>query len=249
MNVKVIFCILFLFLFFKGFALMAGEGQSNYLTNKEIVEKIYSLLQSEDLDSAKAHMFSFGDDKTVVNTWIGLQCDINNIKGDPYLSAEFAEAGIAYCSEKGYKMPAAMMLHNISAFFMPNWDENVDSAAVPIALDAARRQVPIRKEIGQEGPLLWAYWDLGLAELVAGNADEAIASFNAGVEIAEKTGDKDGGAWCKLFIGKTKIKHFPDKKEAGEKEMLEAARTIMEIGQDWEKESIPGILKTVGLKL
>ena len=121
---------------------MAHEGEGNYLSDSATVSKIYGYLENNQLDSAIAHIKGLGDDQTVAQTWVNVQCDINNIKQDPKLSAEIGQAGVDFMLEKGFKGGAAMMLHNISAFFMPEWDENVDEDAIPIIVDAARRQIP-----------------------------------------------------------------------------------------------------------
>ena len=223
---------------------MANEGHGSYLSDEETVNKIYDYLQQDQIDSATAYFKDLGDDKIVIQAWVNVQCDINNVRHDPKASARIGLAGVDYCLEKGYKLPAAMMLHNVSAFFTPDWDENVDPETI---LDAARRQVPIRREIPQPGPLTWALWDLGMAELIAGNAVEAIKSFEEGEKRALEQDDRDSAAWCRIFIGKAKVKHISDLKAEGEREMLDAAEVITEIGEDWEKEAIDGILKSVEL--
>jgi hypothetical protein len=237
-------------LLFTGGNIMADEGQGNYLSDSATVNTIYGYLEDNQLDSAVAHIKGLGDDQTVAQTWINVQCDINNIKQDPKLSAQIGNAGVDFMMEKGFKGGAAMLLHNISAFFMPEWDENVDAAAIPIIVDAARRQIPLRQERAEEqpGPLMWAYWDLGMAELVAGNAEGAITAFSEGVKVADKQGDANGAAWCNIFMGKTKVKLVPDQKADGETMMRDAAKVIMDTGQDWEKDSIPGILLSAGLE-
>lgn len=224
-------------------------GEGKYLSVKETVEKVYSMVKENDIQAVDAYFKSLGEDKIVVNTWIQVQCDINNVKKDPEASAKVGNLGIAYCMLKNYRVPAAMMLHNVSAFFMPDWDENIDSNAIPTIVEAARKQVPLREEIGDNGPLIWAYWDLGMAELVAGNVVESSDAFEKGLVLADETNDPDSAAWCLLFLGKLKIKYLPEEKSEGQKDMLNAAKTIMDIGQEWEKESVGPILEVVGLKL
>ena len=230
---------------------MAVEGHEHgqYLSDEVTVEKVYSYLTSGNLDSAVAYIKGLGEDNVVVNTWVNVQCDINSVHKDPRMSAEIGRAGVDYCIDKDYKLPAAMMLHNISAFFMPKFDEGVAPADIPTILEAAQRQVILRRLIKQDDPLMWALWDEGVAMLAAGNAVEAIMQLEEGVSIAQKNEDKDGEAWCCMFIGKAKFKYTPSQKEEGRKEMLGAAKVLMEIGEDWEKESAVEILASVGLKL
>lgn len=230
-----------------GGSVMAHEGEGNYLSDSATVNKIYGYLENNQLDSAITHIKGMGDDKTVAQTWVSVQCDINNIKHDPKLSAQIGNAGVDFMLEKGFKAGAAMMLHNISAFFMPDFDENVDPNNISTILDASRRQIPLRQEAGQPGPLMWAYWDLGTAELAAGNANEAIQALEEGVKIANEQDDKNGAAWCEIFIGKAKLKYQPELKTEGEAQMRNAAQVIRDTGQDWEKESVIQILQSAGL--
>ncbi|MCF7810890.1 hypothetical protein K9N50_07865 [bacterium] len=232
----------------QGGFIMAHEDEGQYLSDKETVDNIYGFIQQGRLDSATAFLKGLGEDKVVITTWINVQCDINNVMKDPMASARIGQAGVDYSLEKGHKLPAAMMLHNISSFFMPNWDVGVDPLALPVILDAAKHQVQLRKEIPQPGPLMWAYWDLGMAELVNGNCEIAIERFNEGIKVAQEQGDKDGEAWCKIFVGKAKIICTPELIDEGQDEMREAATMINEVGQDWEKEEIVKILGSVGLK-
>ncbi len=233
-----------------GGLLMAHEGQGNYLSDSATVNKIYGYLENKQLDSAIAHIKGMGDDQTVAKTWVNVQCDINNIKQDPKLSAEIGQAGVDFMLEKGFKAGAAMMLHNISAFFMPEWDENVDDEVIPIIVDAARRQIPLRQEKAEDqpGPLMWAFWDLGLAELAAGDADKAIKALEEGAKVASEQNDNNGAAWCNIFVGKAMVKYLPDQKSEGESIMRSAAQVILDTGQDWEKDAMPGILQSAGLE-
>ena len=213
---------------------MANEGQSPYLSNQETVEKIYGYLQSGQIDSSKAYLIGLGDDKVVIQTWMNVQCDINNVKKDPKASAEIGQVGVDYSLEKGFKLPAAMMLHNISAFFMPDFDEGVDPENLPLIISAATQQLTLRREIPQPGPLMWSLWDLGIAELAAGNASDAIKTLEEGIKVADEQDDKDGAAWCRIFIGKAKVKYLPELIDEGKNDMQEAAmsfRKLVRIGK------------------
>ncbi|MDP8228560.1 MAG: hypothetical protein P9M15_03810 [Candidatus Electryoneaceae bacterium] len=225
---------------------MAHEN-GDYLSDEGTVEKIYGYLQAGETDSAVAYLKGLGEDKIVVQTWINVQCDINNIKSDARMSAEIGRAGVDFCLEKEYLLPAAMMLHNISAFLMPNFDEGVAPADIPTILEAAKRQVILRRQIKQDGPLMWALWDEGLGHLAAGSVAQAIRLLEEGAGIARDMEDSDGEAWCRIFIGKAKFKYLPELRREGEAEMRQAAQTLLEIGDDWEKDSARQILESVGL--
>ena len=224
-----------------------SHGKGSYLSDKETVDEVYALLQSGDIDAVKAYFKGLGEDKVLVPKWIHVQCDINNICHDPMASQRLAQPGIEYCISKGHKVQAAMMLHNVSAFFMPEFDVNVDPEGAKIAVDAARRQLPISRELGDVGPLMWSMWDLGLAELVVGNADVAIKVLTEGEELAIKSNDSDGAAWCKIFIGKAKVLYKQDLKNEGLQDMTYAGKVILKVGADWEKKAVGQIWKVVGI--
>lgn len=247
---RVVFVILILLILsLRGTMADDNHGQSEYLTDQATVDTVYALLQTGDKDKVSEYFKSLGEDQIVVNTWIKAQCDINNIKGDPKLSEIVGRTGIEYCLEKKYAVPAAMMLHNISSFYMPDFDENIIPEALPVVLEVTEQEVELRRKIGEEGPLLWALWSQGLANLANDKADEAIRILEQSKQMAVKADDKDAAAWCDLFIGKAKIKHQPENVDEGKQQMLEAAEVLNEIGADWEKESLPGILGSVGLKI
>ncbi len=224
-----------------------SDDHSQYLTDEVTVETIYSHLKNGDVPSATAFLISFGDDKTVMKTWIGVQCDINNVKKDPYASEKIAREGVKFALARDYKTGAAMMLHNISSFHLPNWDEGVDPNVIPGIIEVATLQVNLREQLEDKNSLGWAYWDQGIALLAGLKTSEAINGFKKSVEVAESIGDRDLAAWANLFIGKSMIKENPSIRHEGENVMRQAVATINEVGEDWEKEEVVKILASVGL--
>jgi len=223
---------------------MSGN-EIQYLSDSLTVERVYALAQAGDGAAIDAFFTGRGEDNAVINAWVNVQRDVNNVKGDPRASALIGWRGVEFCVAKDYKLPAAMMLHNIVSFFMPNFDEGVSPADVPTILEAAQRQTILRRQIRKEGPLMWALWDEGLAHLSAGDAGQAVRFLEEGAELARKNADHDGEAWCNIFIGKTKAKYRPAEREEGLAMMQAAAAVIREVGEDWEKESVEGILGSV----
>jgi len=221
---------------------------SQYLTDGPTTEHIYSLLLADRLDDAIGYIKGLGDAQSVTRSWIGLQCDINNVKGDPYLSEKLARPGVEYALENGLKTGAAILLHNIFAFHTQNWDETVDPKVIPVILSASRQQVNLRRELTDQGGFGWALWDLGMSEMIAGNFKEALAAFKEADAVHLRNNDPDGAAWSRLFRGKALIRFDQEQLEEGRKIMLASAASIREIGEDWEKEEVGKILKTVGLK-
>ena len=230
-------------------ATLADEPtEGGYRSRPEVVEKIYGYIQVGQRDSVRAYFQSLKDAKTAARAWIDVQCDINNVRQDPCASARIGLDGVEYCLSVGEKRSAAILLHNIVAFFQPDFSRAPDSADLPVMLSAARRQVPLRRELGQDAPLMWALWDLGTAELAAGNVNEALAALEEGERMAVTLGDDNAGAWCRIMMGKGKVKYLPERRAEGERDIREAAKVIMERGEDWEREGVAQIKATVGLK-
>jgi len=82
----------------------------------------------------------------------------------------------------------------------------------------------------------------------AGNITESRGAFEEGEKLALEQNDRNCAAWCRIFIGKAKVKRLPDLKEQGRQEMLDAAGVITEIGEEWEREAMEGILQSAGVK-
>jgi tetratricopeptide (TPR) repeat protein len=218
---------------------------SPYLSDKETVNAVYEKLTANDLDGAVAIVKSKGDDAAVMNAWVAVQCDLNTVKKNPHLAEAFARPGVEFALEKGYKKGAAVLLHNLFAFHAPNWDEGVDPNVVPGMVEASRRQLELRKELDDVGSLGWAWWDLGLSELIAGNYDAAVEAFDGAIEVHGGANDADAVAWANLFKGKALIKLDPNRRDEGHGLMKDAADTILRVGAAWEKNEIPKIMASV----
>ena len=224
-----------------------SEHHQQYLTDVATVESIYNYVKDNDLAGAISVIHQKGDDQAVMTAWIGVQCDINNVKGDPYSSEEFARAGVDFALSKGFKRGAAILLHNITSFHMPNFDEGVDPGVLETNIAFATQQVELREQLDDKPSLAWSYWDKGTALMAAKRFQEAITEFKKSIEMAKTLSDRDLAAWSEIFIGKALVKIQPMNRAEGEKMMREAARVINEIGEGWEKEEITKILTTVGL--
>ncbi len=210
--------------------------------------KIYSYLKSGDIVAATDYFLNLGDDKTILKCWGGVQCDINNIKKDPHASEIIGREAVKFALSKGFKTSAAMFLHNISSFHMPNWDEGVDPKVIPGIIEIASQQVELREQLDDKNALGWAYWDHGMTLLVGEKYADAIALFNKSVGVAKSLDDANLAAWSNLFIWKAIIKSSPARFAEGESIMREAGATIDEVGEAWEKEEVAKILASAGSK-
>jgi hypothetical protein len=220
----------------------------SYLSDPATVDRVHALIQAGQTDSAAALIRGLGDDKTVAQAFINIQCDLNNMKGDPDGSAKIGWAGADFCRGKSFKVAEAMLLHNIGAIFAPDFRVQPGPGEVRQMLEAARRQLALRREVGDAGPLMWALWDLGLAELTGGNGAAAMEALAEGAAMAREQEDRDAEAWCNILAGKAKCLHSPGLKDEGERELRAAQDVIAEVGEDWEKEGAGQILESVGLK-
>jgi hypothetical protein len=225
-----------------------SDHNSQYLTSPTFVDSIYSFLSNGNTSGAVEAIRKTGDAKMAIQAWIGVQCDINNVKGDPVLSEAIARPGVEFALENGFKQAAAILLHNISAFHSKAWDEGIDPKVIPGIIEASHRQVGLRECLDDKTSLAWAYWDHGLALLGGGRAEEAVSYLNKGAALADSLNDRDTAAWCRLFIGKAWVKYIPSRLDEGKALMLQSAAVIEEVGEDWEREEIVNILAVVGLK-
>ncbi len=228
---------------------LSAEGITAYsCLDSSWVDTVYSLVRNDQMDSAVRFIKGLGDENSVVRIWLDIQRDIFSVKRDAHASAAIGRIGAEYAVEKGYIRTAAVMLHNICSFMMPEFDEGIDAEDHQAIIDAARRQVELRRRIRYKSKLVWALWDLGIARLSAGHADEAIKALSEGEKLSLDQDEAKAAAWCRIFIGKTKVKYMPDREFEGERDMLEAARIIRKTGKSWEKEAVGNILKSVYLE-
>ena len=213
-----------------------------------LVDTVYTLIQSGRLQRAVDIVKSSKESDSIVRSWLDIQHAIYEIKSDAQTAALFGKIGAEYAVENGYLRTAALMYHNICSFLMPDFDEGVSREDLVMVLQAAQRQVELRRKIKHSSRLIWALWDLGIANLAAGDSQAALVALSEGERIALEIDDPKAAAWCRIFIGKTKVKHFQDLQFEGEREMLKAAKVIRETGREWEKESVGKILKSVWLE-
>lgn len=223
----------------------------SFRTNEEFANSIHAFIQSGDLHLAANAIKSSGDPEVAATNWIGVQCDINNVFKDVNSSEQIAWLGVSFSIENGMTKKAASLLHNISAFYTPDWDAPVDPAVAAVVLKAAQQQVPLRRELsagGEDlGPLGWGLWDLGMAQLINGLFESAIESFQESIEVHNRISNRNGAAWSQLFQGKAMLRQTLH--DQGIVLIQSAAATILEIGEDWEKEELRKVTSTIGIEI
>lgn len=216
-------------------------GQVHEEKKKEILVQVINLLDEGKEEEAEDYMNDIGDDKTVLNTYIELGIDLHHA-GKLDQSMQVNQLGVKAALEKGDKKAAAVMLHNIAAFCAPEFDENVSEKCQKIGFDAAQKALELRKELGEKAPLARAHWDMGLYYLIKKDADFATQHFLECIKIAGEAQEPLDVAWGKVFLGKTKLKLIPERKEKGLKDIKEAKAIFEKEKDDWGLEEVGKIL-------
>jgi tetratricopeptide (TPR) repeat protein len=216
-------------------------GQAQEEKKKEILNQVITLLEEGREEEAEDYMNDLGDDKTVLNSYIELGIDLHHA-GKLDQSMQINQLGVKAAFKKGNKKAAAIMLHNIAAFCAPEFDEKVTEKCQKNGFDAAQKALELRKELGEKGPLAWAYWDMGLYYLIKKDADHATQHFLECIKVAEEANDPLNVAWGKVFLGKTKLKLIPERKEEGLKDLKEAKAIFEKEKGDWGLEEVGKIL-------
>ena len=223
-----------------------SEEHNEYLSNAETVDLVFNMLVDNNPTAAWTFLQRLGDDPQVVNSWIAVQCDVNNIKQDPQRSAQIGWAGVEYCLSKGYNKGAAIMLHNIGAFFLPDFRTVPDRDTSLVMVKAGVRQVELRRKIGETPQLIWSLWDLGVAYLCSNDYSSAVTTLTEGIKLAQSADDRSAENWCLAMMGKVNI--LNGDRQTGEAELRSAVSVINEIGEDWEKLAVVEIMESVGMK-
>lgn len=217
-------------------------SQAHEEKKKEILNQVITLLEEGKEEEAEDYMNELGDDKTVLKYYTELGIDLHHA-GKLDQSMQVNQLGVKAALEKGDKKAAAIMLHNIAAFCAPEFDENVTEECQKAGIDAAQKALELRKELGEKGPLAWAHWDMGLYHLIKKDADQASKQFLECIKVAEEANDTVTIAWGKVFVGKTKLKLIPEKREEGLKDLEEAKAIFEKQKDDWGLEEVGKIMK------
>ena len=216
-------------------------GQTHEEKKKEILAQVITLLDEGKEEDAEDFMNDIGDDKTVLNAYIQLGIDLHRA-GKLDQSMLVNQLGVKAALKKGDKKAAAVMLHNIAAFCAPEFDEDVTEKCQEAGFDAAQKALELRKELGEKGPLAWAHWDIGLYYLIKKDPEHATEHFHECIKVAEEANEPVNAAWGKIFLGKTKLKLIPAKKEEGLRDLKEAKATFEKEKDDWGLEEVGKIL-------
>jgi len=221
-----------------------------------MAEKAIKMVKNSKTDEIIPFIVSkFDDEKEGLKALISVQTQMKDIGGgyppvgeqiktiDEIIS--YSEKAIDYALEKGNKLTAGILNHNVASFCFPNMDEGVDERLIEPGYIAAINDYKLRKEIDDLIPLLWAKWLLGVAEFIKGDTEKGINTLEETAKTAsidEKT--KSIESWSKLMIGKFYFKSDPNKRNLAI-EVLEEVKGEFTLQEDkWGLDTLEGIMKT-----
>ena len=153
--------------------------------------------------------------------------------------------GAARASQQEAIKEEAVLLHNIVAFLLPNFDIDVDREDALEAERAAEKAVPLRSFLNEPLPLCWAWWDLGCSRLAAKDNDGAIYAFGEGLSLSEKITDRDSDnkelelhiLWLKLFSLRALWKSGNSGKHLRD-EAQKISEKIFKLDDSWDKKTL-----------
>ena len=127
-----------------------------------------------------------------------------------------------FALDKENKLTAGILNHNLSSFCFPNMDEGVDESLIIPGYEAAVKDLEIRIEIGEKGPMLWALWLVGVSEFIKGDTKQAIKTLEKAAKIAQEEPEvKSIITWSNMMIVKFKLKTDAIKNKDAEKQIAE----------------------------
>ena len=139
----------------------------------------------------------------------------------------------------------AVLLHNIVAFLLPDFDISVSKEDALEAERAAEKALPLRSILNEPSALCWAWWDLGCARLAAKDTDGAIYALGEGLNLVERCLDEDENdpnlkqisLWLKLFS----LRALWKSGNSGEHLRPEARKiteNIFKLDSTWDKKTL-----------
>ena len=153
--------------------------------------------------------------------------------------------GAVRANDQGAIKEEAVLLHNIVAFLLPDFDISVNKEDALEAERAAEKAVPLRSILNEPSALCWAWWDLGCARLAAKDIDGAIYALGEGLNLVERSLDeapkdpqlKQISLWLKLFS----LRALWKSGNSGEHLRPEARKiteNILKIDSNWDKKTL-----------
>ncbi len=223
---------------------------------KDIAAKAIEMVKSKEIEKIIPLIEEqYDEEKDVLKNLISVQIQMKEIGGGyPPVGKQittideiitYSDKAINYALEKGDKLTAGKLNHNVASFCLPNMDDGVDERLIEPAYRTAVKDLELREEIGDKVPMLWAKWLVGVAEFVKGDAKKGINTLEETVKLAlEDPVDKSIEAWSKLMIGKFYFKSDTSKRDLAREILEEVGEQFKEQEDKWGLDTLKDIMKT-----
>ncbi len=206
---------------------------------KEIAKKFLECYKNNKSEEIIPFISNLFDDETeTLKTIVSVQIQIKELGGGwPPIGKQistmdeifaYSDLAIKYALDKGDKLTAGKLNHNVASFCFPNMDDGVDKKFIEPGYQAAVKDLELRKAIGEKTSMLWSMWMVGLGEFLKGNTDDSIKTLEETVKIAlQEPKDKGLAAWADMMKLKFQIKTriVSKEKTTNEIERIEAIFT------------------------
>jgi len=223
---------------------------------KEIAAKAIEMVKNDEIEKIIPFIEEqYDKEEDVLKNLVSVQIQMKEIGGGyPPVGKQittideiifYSDKAIGYALEKGDKLTAGKLNHNVASFCLPNMDDGVDERLIEPAYRTAVRDLEIREEIGEKVPMLWAKWLVGVAEFVKGDAEKGINTLEETVKLAlEDPVDNSIEAWSKLMIGKFYFKSDTSKRDLAIEILEEVKEQFKKQEDNWGLNTLEDIIKT-----
>jgi len=196
----------------------------------------------------------FQDDKDKLKALIQTQIQMKEVGGGyPPIGKQirtineiivYTELAEKFALDKENKLTVGILNHNLSSFCFPNMDEGVDEKLITTGYEAAVKDLEIRKEIGEKGPMLWAKWLVGVSEFIKGDKKQAIGTLEKAIRIAqEEPVNNSIVTWSNMMIVKFKLKTDSIKRKDAIKRIAEIKLALEEAEDKYGLGTLEEIVK------
>jgi hypothetical protein len=127
------------------------------------------------------------------------------------------------------KVREAEVLYNIAANSMP-YSGQVSPGLSKLALQAAKKELAIRKELNQSLEMGRSNWILGELSLHVGDMDSAKGHLTTALDLATQSDDQPTIAWTKVYLAKVLAQSDPSAATRLRHEGLDLAQSLKDKG-------------------
>lgn len=223
------------------------------MESKEIAEKFLEFYNNQKSEKIIPFIEKLFDDETeILKTIISVQIQIKELGGGwPSVGKQittmdeiftYSDLAIKYALDKGNKLAAGILNHNVASFCFPNMDDGIDEKFIEPGYQAAINDLELRKEIGEKVPMLWSMWMVGIGEFLKGNIDDSIKTLEETAKIAlEKPKNESLAAWADMMKIKFQIKSDKVSKENSTEKIKQIEKVFTEQNDEYGLSTLKGI--------